>query len=359
MKIFRLAGIDVYLHWTFILLLAWIFLAGMGSNQTVGEALIPVAFILSLFACVLLHEYGHALAARRYGIGTEHITLLPIGGIASLEKMPDDPKEELIVALAGPAVNLGIAALLLLFFLLAGQPLELHLWRDASLLTEGKFLPYLLLINLMLLGFNLIPAFPMDGGRVLRALLSMRHDRATATRIAARVGQFLAIVFAFIGLSYNWFLIIIGIFIFLGASGEANYEAQRSILSKLKVRDVLMHQFTLLHAWETVGHAVNTLLDEQEKEFLVTDGQDIIGTLSRDDLIKGLQQQGSEQRIQNILNPDWLSLSPEMELNEAYEQMSKRRLSICPVFEEGRLIGVLNQENILEAVMIENAKSTS
>ncbi len=358
LKVFRLAGINVYLHWTFLILLAWIFLAGMGGGKPLGEALIPIAFILSLFACVLLHEYGHALAARRYGIGTEHITLLPIGGIASLEKMPEDPKQELVVALAGPAVNLVIAAMLLMYFLAAGRPLELHLWQDASLLTEGKYLPFLLLINLMLLGFNLIPAFPMDGGRVLRALLSMRQTRAEATRLAARIGQFLAIGFVFVGLMYNFFLIIIGMFIFLGASGEANYETQRSILAKLSVRDVLMQQFTLLHAWETIGRAIEILLDGQEKDFVVTENNDIIGTLSRDDLIKGLQQFGSEQRIKSILNADWLALRPEMGLNEAYEEMAKRKLSICPVLEDGRLIGVLNQENILEAVMIENARQS-
>ena len=361
LKIARIAGINVYLHWTFLILLAWIFIANLSAGQSTAEALIGVASILALFACVVLHEFGHALAARRYDIQTQKIVLLPIGGVAMLEKMPENPRHELVVALAGPAVNLAIAGILIAYLLLSGQELPFHLLKDFSQIDLNKdFLSYLLLVNGLLFLFNLAPAFPMDGGRVLRAFLSMRYDRATATNIAAKIGQFLAIALVFMGFMGNIWFIFIGLFIYLGASGEANYEAQRSLLSNLTVKDVLMHQYTPLHAWETIGRAVEILLDGQEKEFIVTEDNQIIGTISRDDIIKGLQALGKEERIKRIVNQDWIRLSTDMELNEAYEQMSRKKLSICPVYDEyGELVGILNQENILEAVMVESAREGS
>ena len=361
LKIARIAGINVYLHWTFLILLAWIFIANLNAGQRTSEALTGVVFVLALFACVVLHEFGHALTARRFGIQTQRITLLPIGGLAMLEKMPEKPKQELIVALAGPAVNVVIALLLFAYLKLSGQALPTSQLEDPSQISLGKyFIPNLLFVNVLLFAFNLIPAFPMDGGRVLRALLSMRYSRATATNIAAKIGQFLAIGFVFFGLMYDFWLIFIGLFIYLGASGEASYETQRSLLSRLIVGDVLMHQYTPLHAWDTIGKAVETLLDGQEKEFIVTEDNQIIGTISRDDIIKGLQILGKEERLKRIVNQDWIRLSTDMELNEAYEQMSRKKLSICPVYDQsGSLAGVLNQENILEAVMVESAKEGS
>ncbi len=361
LKLARVAGINVYMHWTFLILLGWIFLANLNAGQSASEALMGVWFILALFACVLLHEFGHALTARRYDIQTQRITLLPIGGLAALEKMPDAPGQELAVALAGPAVNVVIAVLLFAYIQIAGLELPTSQLEDPSQISLGQyFIPNLLFVNLILVVFNLIPAFPMDGGRVLRALLSYKYNRAIATNIAAKIGQFLAILFVFFGFMYDFWLIFIGLFIYLGASGEANYETTRSLLSQLKVGDVLMRQFTQLHAWETIGNAIDILLDGQEKEFIVTEDNHIIGTISRDEIIKGLQQFGREERIKRIVNNDWIKLSPDMELNEAYEQMSRRKQSICPVFdEEGELLGVLNQENILEAVMIESAREGS
>ena len=275
-----------------------------------------------------------------------------------LEKMPEKPKQELIVALAGPVVNVVIALLLFAYLKLSGQELPTNQLEDPSQISLSKyFIPNLVFVNVLLFAFNLIPAFPMDGGRVLRALLSMRYSRATATNIAAKIGQFLAIGFVFFGLMYDFWLIFIGLFIYLGASGEASYETQRSLLSRLIVGDVLMHQYTPLHAWDTIGKAVETLLDGQEKEFIVTEDNQIIGTISRDDIIKGLQILGKEERLKRIVNQDWIRLSTDMELNEAYEQMSRKKLSICPVYDaSGNLVGVLNQENILEAVMVESAK---
>ncbi len=352
-KIARLWGIDVYMHWTFLLLLSWILVSNINQGQTFAQSLMGVAFILALFGCVVLHEYGHALTARRFGIVTKNITLLPIGGVANMEKMPEKPIQELWVALAGPAVNVVIAAGLLLYFQFVGSFPTVEEFTGE--ITGKNFLFNIFVVNIILALFNLIPAFPMDGGRVLRALLAMRYSRGQATNIAAKIGQLLAIIFVFLGFFYNFWWIFIGLFIFLGAGAEANFETTRSALSKYKVRDALMHQFTVLHAFEPIDKAVATLLNGQEKEFLVEQDNEIIGIITRDEIIQGLRTFGQEAAIGRVANKTFLTLFPEMPLQEAYENMLRMSASICPVIEDHRLIGVLNMENITEMVMLENA----
>lgn len=216
-KLGRFAGIDVRVHVTFLILLAYLAAVFWSDTGTVAGVLTGLSLVVMLFVCVLLHEYGHALAARRYGIATRNITLLPIGGVALLESMPRDPRAEIVVALAGPAVNLVIAAAAWIVLVFSGQ----HAGAAAGGLLQMSLLPSLIAANLMLGLFNLLPAFPMDGGRVLRAALSLRMDRVRATRIAAGIGRTLAVGLGLLGLASNPFLILIAVFIWIGASAEA------------------------------------------------------------------------------------------------------------------------------------------
>lgn len=350
LKIARFAGIDVFVHWTFLILLGWILFSNLQSGQTFSESLMGVWFILALFGCVVLHEYGHALMARRFGVGTRHITLLPIGGIASIEKIPEKPSEELWVALAGPAVNVVIATLIALGFWVFGREGD---WLEITQpVQSSNFLSGLLVVNISLVVFNLLPAFPMDGGRVLRALLAMKMGRVQATEYAARIGQLLAIGFVFLGAMFNFWLIFIGLFIYLGASAEANYESTQSLIAGYRVSDVVMHQFTILHASSTIDYAVRLLLDGQEKEFLVEEDGQISGAITRDDLIRGLQQFGKEEPLSKVLNREILRLEHDMPLTEAYQKMNESKSRICPVYRHGELAGVLNQENIMELIMV-------
>src|SRR5436305_5563210 len=196
LKLGQSKGINIYMHWTFLILVGWIFMAYLGEGDGIGPALKGVGFILAVFGCVVLHELGHALTAQRYHIRTRDITLLPIGGVARLERMPREPLQELWVALAGPAVNVLIVAVLFVFLLAwGGLGRTSTIWQNG-----GGFLSQLMFVNLFLVAFNLVPAFPMDGGRVLRALLATRLEYARATEIAARIGQGLAILFGFFGL---------------------------------------------------------------------------------------------------------------------------------------------------------------
>jgi len=351
----KVSGIQVYIHWTFLILVGWIVFQNAASGQTTDQILWAVAFLLAIFFCVFLHELGHALAARRYNIKTRDITMLPIGGLARLETIPEDPKQELVVALAGPAVNLVIAGLLWMLVSLDPGSAESF---DMMTLDSRSFLYTLLVANLVLALFNLIPAFPMDGGRVLRALLSFQMPRTKATRIAASIGQFLAIGFVFIGLFYNPFLLLIGFFIFLGAQAESNFAQTRSLLQGYSVEDVLMTRYRTLDPDDKIEKAVDLLLDGQSTAFLVQSEGVVRGSLSRQDMVKALANYGKNARIGDVMRTEIRELSAEEPLEKVYTYFQEHRDALLPVVKQGQLIGVLDKENIYEFIMVHNAVGT-
>src|SRR5438094_535142 len=296
-KVGSVAGIDLYVHATFFLLIAWVgityWLAG-GS----AAALDGIAFILALFACVVLHELGHALTARRYGIPTRDITLLPIGGVSRLERIPDKPRQEVWVSLAGPAVNVVIAAALYVWLLLS------HTLRPVSVLSMAgsTFLERLLLVNVSLAVFNLLPAFPMDGGRVLRALLALRMEYVRATQVAAHVGQAMALVFGLLGLFTNPFLIFIALFVWIGAAQEASMVQMRTALSGIPVSRAMLTDFRSVAPDDPAQRVLELILAGSQQDFPVVDGGKggrLAGVLLRSDVLKALAR-GAEGRVQGV-----------------------------------------------------------
>jgi len=348
----KVSDIKISVHWTFLILILWIVISNARSGSGIVEILWSVGFVLTIFACVILHELGHALAAKRYKINTLDITILPIGGIAQLESMPEKPKEELVVAIAGPIVNLIISAVLFPFVRLTSSINDVNTFQE---INAQNFLPALMVINLWLALFNLIPAFPMDGGRILRALLGFKLDHAKATRIAASIGQVLAMVFVFFGFFFNPFLIFIGFFIFLGAQSEAAYSQSKFLLKGFTVNDVLMHQIPVINDSASIKEAVAKLLDSQNKDFLVVKDEKPVGTLSRDQIIKALAEQGESISVHEIKDSDLLSLEPKMELEKAWSLMQQKGKSLMPVISDGQLIGVVDLENIAEFILIQTA----
>jgi Zn-dependent protease len=226
MKIAKLAGIDIFIHFTFFILVIWVAFIQWKLNGSIGAAFSGVVFILAIFSCVVLHELGHALAAKEYGIKTQDIILLPIGGVARLEKMPNQPIQELWVALAGPAVNLGIAALCAVFLWVTNTFTP----TNELAITTGPFVKRIMGVNIFLILFNMIPAFPMDGGRVLRALLATRVAYVKATKISANLGQGIALIFGVVGFFYNPILLFIAFFVWMGAAQETRMIRAKSAL---------------------------------------------------------------------------------------------------------------------------------
>ncbi len=355
--LFRFKGIHVRLHWTFLLLPAWIAYGSYTEGASWNMILMNIGLVLLVFLCVILHEFGHALTAQRYGIHTRDITLLPIGGVASLERMPEDPKQEFMITIAGPLVNLVIA--LLAIILLAATGVSMIFSDFGFHATDGAHvLIFLVMANMILFLFNLIPAFPMDGGRILRSLLSMKMPRYKATRIATGLGRLLAIGFAFYGLMNGQpFLALIGVFIFFAAGAEARSVKQQSLMQGVRVREVMRTRFWILPPDATIDRAVNELIAGGDKVAVVMDGDRYFGVITRDDMLSAIAAGNAQQRIDAQELHQARSVSPEEFAHPTYAALVASGFPIMPVVEDGRIIGIFEPENLAEFVQLRQAVS--
>ncbi|MFV5685262.1 site-2 protease family protein [Flavobacterium sp. GB2R13] len=354
-KLGKVAGIGIFIHWTFSLLILFIIFMNYKSGQNTTQIIWSVVFILCIFITVLLHELGHALAAKNYNIKTEDITLLPIGGLARLERIPEKPLEELIVAFAGPLVNIALAFITAFFISIPDNTDKLMTELSNGVNANNFFLNFFL-VNFWLAIFNLIPAFPMDGGRVLRALLSFKLPRNVATRIAARIGQFLAMAFIILGFFTSPFLIFIGIFVIIGAQIEADYTESKFMLKGFKVQDVVMKDYQTIDADEKIKKAVELLLDSQNKNFLITENNIPVGTLNRDQIIMALSKKGDDEFIYNVMDRNLIILVSNSLLENVFELIQQNKSTLMLVMENNQLIGTLDIENLLEFILINEVK---
>ncbi len=360
LSIGRFAGIPVQIHITFIALLIWIGLSVYSTEQSVSAALSGVGFVLALFLCVLLHEFGHALTARRFGVRTRDITLLPIGGVARLERMPDKPAQELLVALAGPAVNVVIAVTLVAALAAAGRSVTLESLAGAeSGLTGPGFLERLLVVNIMLIVFNMLPAFPMDGGRVLRALLAMRMDYARATARAATVGKLFAALFAVAGFFTNPFLMLIAVFVWIGASQESLAAQTKGALDGVTVTQAMLTDFRTLSPSDSLSHAVELLLAGSQQDFPVADEGRVMGLLTRQALLTALARNTQHLRVIDAMQRDVPHADAAEPLAEALQRMQGTPIRTMPVIARGALVGLLTMENVGEYVSVQAALVTA
>ena len=355
-RIVRIGGTEVKLHFTFVLLIAWFVWQGFAAGGAAG-ALATGATLLALFGSVLVHEFGHIRMARRFGIRTPDVLLLPIGGVARLERIPEEPRQELLIALAGPAVTLTIAAVSYGILAAMGQPPVL---QPATALPESP-LAFLFDINLVLLLFNLVPAFPMDGGRVLRALLASRLGMLRATRIAARVGQALAFVFGLVGLfgePPRPILLLIAFFVFLGAGTELAVVETRSATHGLALREVMVTNYRTIPVHARLDLAATMLLEGEQREFPVVDNLGHAeGILTREGLIKGLAGQGPQGTVAEAMAGRLPVLVPEMPLDSALALLKASGLPALPVQGgEGTVIGMLTLENVRDLLLLRRAR---
>ena len=350
----RVAGIELRVHATFLMLLAWLALAGYRTSGSVAEAFTGVLFALALFGSVLLHELGHALAARRVGVPTRNITLLPIGGVAQLGNIPDEPKQELGIALAGPAVTVLIVVILALSLRLAGLPV-IAAGDTMTPGTVGTFVANLLWLNILLFLFNMLPAFPMDGGRVLRALLALRMDYVRATGIATRIGYGFALLFGVVGVFYNPYLVLIALFVWISAAAEAAALQQRSALSGIPVSRVMIEDIRMLAPTDTLNAALEHVLAGFQQDFPVVEGSTVVGVLTRAGLLGGLARNGAHATVASAMDTSFGTATPEELVNETLARLRDGQSLTLPVLRDGRLCGLLTADNIAEFVMIDAA----
>jgi Zn-dependent protease/CBS domain-containing protein len=346
----RVAGIRLYVHYTFFLLLAFF---GLSDWLSTGRWEAAVAGLL-LFACVaviiVLHELGHALAARYYGIRTRDITLLPIGGVARLERMPQKPSQELVVALAGPAVNVILAAGIFLGSMLSGALIG---W-EALLSFEGSLLVQLFFINVWLFLFNMIPAFPMDGGRVLRALLALRMDYVKATRIAAYVGQGIAVIFAIVGLTgvlghQNIVLVLIAVFVWSGAQAEANMVRTRAMIAGMTVGRLMATHLYAMRPDDPIAHAGDIVSGGFQQDFPVVDGRKLAGMLTKKDLLEALATRPTQTLASEVMRTDIQPVHPDDSVEVALGLFQSSDSQALPVTAENdELVGMLTIDRLGE-----------
>ncbi len=347
----RIGGTNLRIHFSFLLFLAWI---GFSFGRAGGPyaAMGGLSFVCLIFVCVLLHEGGHALAAAHYGIRTPDITLLPIGGIARLERMPEKPGEEIVVALAGPAVNVVLAALLWAGIAVASA------WTGLGLDSKGLELPLKLLgVNLWLVVFNLIPAFPMDGGRVLRALLAKFTEHAKATLWAANIGQGIAISFALLGVVTNPMLILIALVIYFGAASELTMARIKSFSEGLRVSAAMQTQFESLDVNSSLHDGLQAVCHTVQHELPVVDGTgQFCGMLTRDDMIAALRHTGAQTPVSEVMRVGILPLDPTAPLQRAVLLLQECDCPALPVVDmEGRLVGLFTPESLNDLMLVQNA----
>ena len=347
-----IAGTAVRVHITFLLFLGWIFFATYVAEGP-EAAMASLVFMVLLFACVLAHEFGHIFTARAFGVPTPDVTLLPIGGVARLARIPEEPREEFLIAIAGPLVNVVIAFGLVL---IAGARLKAG---DLAIMDSANVsLVYrLAAVNIFLALFNMIPAFPMDGGRVLRALLATRMGYVRATEIAASIGQAVAFALGFIGLFYNPLLIFIAIFVYLAAASEAHMVAIRAMARGVPVSSAMMTQYATLTPDAPVEDAVQTLLRTSQNEFPVIDRAGMLaGVLGRSDLIRALKQHGPDARVAEAMASDVPTVSYRSPLEEAFRLLQERSAPAVAVVDgAGRLVGLVTHETVGEMLVLQEA----
>ena len=355
LKIGSVYGIGIFLHWTFLLLVAAIFAYYYVQSQSLGAAISGMGLILAIFLCVILHELGHALTARRFGVPTRSITLYPIGGLARLERIPSEPMKEFWIAIGGPAVNIVITAVLALLLLGTGGT-----FAPGALQSPGQHLiASLMWINAVLAGFNLLPAFPMDGGRVLRALLGLRQDYAQATQTAANVGQAMAILFGLVGIIwFNPILLFIALFVYVGAQQESQQAMYRSFTEGTPVRQAMVTRFVTLAVDDTLNDAADELLAGTDHDFPVVENGRIVGILRRKQLIQSLSDRDRDTPVAEVADRDFFTTEPGAPLDEVFQQMSVESRSTVPVVDDNRLVGLLTLENVGELIMVSSALET-
>ncbi len=351
-RIGRIFGIEFRIHVAFLILLFFVFVAGALSKQgSPQKGAMGVLFLCSIFACVLIHEIGHSLIGRRFGKEAKSITLLPIGGVATMEEMPEKPGQEIAMAIMGPFINLAIAGAL---YLAVGQKTGVgapHIFPNSA----AEFLAGLIGANVVLAIFNMVPAFPMDGGRVFRGLLALKLDYVQATTIAATVGQALAMVFVFFGLFFNLFLALIGIFLYMGAGSEKRQVVLRTALHGVPASQVMVTDFRVLRPDELLSQVMEHIFHGCQPDFPVVGDEGLEGILTRKEILSSIHEKGLDVQVREVMDRDFLRFPPETSLEDVYRRLVSADRTAAAVIGGGELKGIISLDGISRYFMIRDA----
>jgi len=346
----KIFGIRFRIHWTFLLLLLFVFVSA-ATQKGLVPALWAVLFICAVFVCVVIHELAHSLIGRRFGVQAKSITLLPIGGMASMEEIPEKPGQEIAIAIIGPFINLAIAGLLYA---------TLGTWTGISMPnlfanSPQEFMAGLIGVNILLAVFNMIPAFPMDGGRVFRGILATRMEYLRATAVAVAVGHVISLFFVFYGIFFNWWLAIIGVFLYLGAEGEKQQVTLRQVLRDVPVSQAMATHFETLRPDEILSRSLEHVYHGCQEDFPVVGSGGLEGILTRTGLISSIHQQGVAIPVSQAMDRDFVSVAPGTPLDEVYRHLMSRQKTVAAVVDRDQLLGMLSLESIGRYFMIRSA----
>ncbi len=348
-KIGKIFGITFRIHVTFVLLLIFIYMSGV-PKMGPEKALVSVIFICAVFACVLIHEIGHSLIARRFGKQATSIILLPIGGMAVMEEMPDKPGQEIVMSLAGPLINLAIAGIL---YLSVGH------WSgigapDLYPATARSFFAGLIGVNIILAIFNLIPAFPMDGGRVLRGLLALKMEYNQATSTAVLIGQGFALLFVFVGIFYNWWLALIGVFLFIGAGSEKRQVLLGSLLKQVPVKAAMITEYIALRPEEELSKTMEHIFHGCQHDFPVIGDGGLEGVLTRNGILAAAHEKGLEVTVAEVMDRNYISVTSDSPLNDLYKRLRQGAGTAAAVVDGDDLKGIVSLDSIGRYFMIQS-----
>jgi Zn-dependent protease/predicted transcriptional regulator len=346
----KIFGIQFRIHVTFLMLLVFIFISGL-FERGFDEAVTAVLFICAVFACVLIHEIGHSLIARRFGKEAKSITLLPIGGVATMEEIPEKPSQEIAIAIIGPFINLAIAALLYLFAERWTGVFVPNLYPE----SVSAFFSGLIGVNIMLAFFNLLPAFPMDGGRVLRGLLALKMEYVKATATAVFIGQGISLLFIFYGIFFNWWLALIGLFLYMGAGGENRHVMLRSVLKQIPVEDAMTTEYHSMRPDEPLSKALEHVFHGCQHDFPVVGDKGIEGILTRNQIIAAIHEKGIAMPISEVMDRNFGYINPHAPLDVVYQQLLASHKTAMAVTEGSQLKGILSLDSISRYLMIQSA----
>jgi Zn-dependent protease/predicted transcriptional regulator len=345
-RIGRLFGIDVFVHATFLLLPLWLGVSEYNRTKDWTTAMLSALFVLPVFAIIVMHEYGHALTARLFGVKTRDIILLPIGGMARLESIPQKPWQELLIAIAGPAVNVVLAVLCLVAIVASGiwtavQTPDLEDRRDAvQAFFNSSWAVKLFVVNVSLVIFNMIPAFPMDGGRVLRSVLAMMLDYVRATWIAARIGQGVAVLLGILGIYLpDYFLVFLALMVFMGAAQEAKMVSVRAALTGATVRQAMATNFLTLNPFDTLEAAALKFAMTPQMVFPVLHGDALVGMIGRNEIASLLSKHGPQRHISEFMQREVQAVRPDAPL-----------MGLLPLLQSGQALAVLEGDELVGVV---------